>query len=505
MHATTDLASADASPRDTKGTIPLLLLAAFVVILNETILAMALPHLMDDLRIDAVTAQWLSTAFMLTMAVVIPITGYVMQRFNTRPVFLVAMGLFSAGTLLAAVSVGFPMLLMARIVQASGTAIMLPLLMTTILNLIPMAQRGKMMGNITIVMSLAPAMGPTVSGVILQWLSWRWIFILVLPIAIGVLVIGYLRLKNVTDPQVMRIDVGSVVLSAFGFGGLVYALSKIGEGSPSGTATLVVSLVVGLAALTAFVVRQLKLQRSGFPLLDLRTFGSRTFSLSIGVLMVSFAALIGSAILLPIYLQNVRGLTTITAGMLLLPGGLIMGLMGPFVGRLFDRYGPRVLTIPGSLLVVAALFGFSRIGAETSLPMLLGLHIAMMVGLSLTFTPVFTSGLNALPRRLYPHGSALVGTLQQVAGAAGTALLVTVMAMAAGRAATEGATETLALQTGVQTALGVAALMAIGGVVLVAFIGRPPASDSSEPDESGASGDGFAQPEPEPEVAGQLR
>ena len=462
-----------ASPRDTRGTIPLLLVAAFVVILNETILAMALPHLMTDLQIDAVTAQWLSTAFMLTMAVVIPITGFILQRFDTRPVFLAAMGLFSAGTLLAAFSVGFPMLLGARIIQACGTAIMMPLLMTTILNLVPMAQRGRMMGNITIVISLAPAMGPTVSGLILQWLGWRWIFLLVLPIAVGTMVLGYFRLKNVSDPQVMRIDVPSVVLSAFGFGGLVYSLSKIGERSDGGTLLLAVSLTVGVVSLLAFVLRQVTLQRSGFPLLDLRTFTRPTFTLSLGAMMVSFAALIGSAILLPIYLQNVRGLPTVTAGLILLPGGLLMGLMGPVVGRLYDRFGPRVLTIPGSLLVVGALFGFSRITQSTPIPGLLALHITMMVGLALTFTPLFTSGLNVLPKRLYSHGSALVGTLQQVAGAAGTALLVTVMALGQARALSEGAGPVLAQQSGIQGAMGIAAYIAIAGVVLVCFIGKP--------------------------------
>lgn len=510
MHAPTDGSNPTGSgpARDTRGTIPLLLVAAFVVILNETILAMALPHLMTDLRIDAVTAQWLSTAFMLTMAVVIPITGFVLQRFNTRPVFLAAMGLFSAGTLLAAVSVGFPMLLGARIVQASGTAIMMPLLMTTILNLVPMAQRGKMMGNIAIVIALAPAMGPTVSGLILQWLSWRWIFLLVLPIAVATMAFGYARLKNVSDPQVMRIDVPSVVLSAFGFGGLVYALSKIGERSDRGTILLAVSLTVGVVGLLAFVLRQLRLQRSGFPLLDLRTFTRRVFTLSLGAMMVSFAALIGSAILLPIYLQNVRGLPTVTAGLILLPGGLMMGLMGPLVGRLYDRFGPRVLTIPGSLLVVGALFGFSRIGAATPIPTLLALHVTMMVGLALTFTPLFTSGLNVLPPRLYSHGSALVGTLQQVAGGAGTALLVTVMALGQARALNQGAGPVLALQTGVQTAMGVGALIAIIGVVLVCFIGKPtdPPNPAPAP-EAGPSVEIPRRPldQHEPETVAQLR
>lgn len=474
--------AAEAAPRDTRGTIPLLLLAAFVVILNETIMAMALSRLMEDLHVTAMTAQWLSTAFMLTMAVVIPITGFLLQRFNTRPVFLTAMGLFSLGTLLAAVAPGFGVLLVARVVQASGTAVMMPLLMTTILTLVPMEQRGKMMGNISIAMSVAPAIGPTVSGIILQWLSWRWIFGLVLPIALAVLVIGFFRLKNVSDPRRMPIDVTSVVLSAFGFGGLVYALSKISSASAGGFATFGISLAVGVVGIVLFVWRQLVLQRRNAPLLDLRTFRIRTFRFSLGAMMLGFAGLIGAMILLPIFLQQVHNLPTLTAGLMMLPGGLVMGMMGPLVGRIYDRVGPRPLTIPGAGLVVFALFGFSQITATTPIPLLVALHMTMMVGLGLMFTPLFTSGLNSLPPHLYSHGSALVGTLQQVAGAAGTALLVTVMAIGAARAMTHGASDVGALTAGIHAAMFVGALMSLVTLVLVTFIGKAKTEELQTPE-----------------------
>ena len=167
--------------------INLMLAATFVVILNETVIGVAIPRLMEDLNITASTAQWLSTAFMLTMAVVIPTTGFIMQRLSTRAVFILAMSLFSAGTAIAAIAPGFEILLTARIVQASGTAIMMPLLMTTVMTLVPPQARGRTMGNISLVISVAPAVGPTVSGLILSVFDWRFIFILVLPIAIGAL------------------------------------------------------------------------------------------------------------------------------------------------------------------------------------------------------------------------------------------------------------------------------------------------------------------------------
>jgi len=489
MH--TDVVERPVSPgvRDTRGTIPLMLAAAFVMILNETILGMALPQMMVSLRIDEVTAQWLSTAFMLTMAVVIPITGFVIERFNTRSIFLASLTLFSVGTLAAALSNSFPILLLARVVQASGTAIMMPLLMTTVLTIVPIRQRGRMMGNISIVMSVAPALGPTLAGVILKVLNWHAIFGLVLPLALVMWVLGFVRLRNVTDPVRLSVDVLSVVLSAFGFGGLVYALSLISTlDNPSAVVTFAASLAVGAIGLVTFVLRQLVLQRRGNPLLDLRTFTIPTFTLSLSAMAISFGSMIGAFILLPLYMQNVMHIPSATAGLLLLPGGLVMGLMGQVVGRLYDRIGPRPLTIPGAAILVVALLAMSRLTPTMPAWSVLAMHVTLSIGLGLMFTPLFSAGLGALPRRLYSHGSALVGTLQQVGGAAGTALLVTLFALGTAQAATGGATESDAMASGFRLALVVAAIIAAAAVVMVAFIGRP--ADADEPGEH--------EPDPEP-------
>ena len=215
-------------PARDRSVIITLLVATFVVILNETIMGVALPRLMADLNVTPRTGQWLSTAFMLTMAVVIPTTGFLLQRLTTRTVFRLAMGLFCAGTLLAAVSPGFWLLLLARIVQASGTAVMIPLLMTTVLTLVPIERRGVVMGNISIAISVAPAIGPTVSGIILHFLPWRFMFVVVLPIAIAALVNGSRRLVDVGEAGHQRLDLISVLLSVPAFGGIVYGLSQLG-------------------------------------------------------------------------------------------------------------------------------------------------------------------------------------------------------------------------------------------------------------------------------------
>lgn len=452
-------------------TIFTLLIAAFVVILNETIMNVALPTLMTELGVDANTVQWLSTAFLLTMAIVIPMTGFILQRLNTRTVFLTAMGLFSLGTLVAGSAPGFPVLLIGRIVQATGTAIMLPLLITTILALVPAARRGGVMGTVSIVISVAPAIGPTVSGLILQALSWRFMFLVVLPIALIVMAYGAWRLPNIGETRRSSIDVLSVILSALGFGGFVYGISRAGEGAGAWSSPPVIAaLAVGGVSLVLFVWRQLALQRRDAPLLDLRVFRYPMFTLSVALMMIVMMALLGAMILLPIYLQNIRGFDPLQTGLILLPGGVLMGLAAPLVGRLFDRHGPLVLTSTGATLLILTLWRFSILTAETSVPMLLALHLLLSLGMALLFTPVMTTGLNPLPSRLYSHGSAIMSTLQQVAGAVGMALLITIMTSRAATVLQQAAPLELAQLAGMQAAFAVAAGVAVVALVLALFL-----------------------------------
>jgi len=454
----------------------LLLASAFVVILNETIMGVAIPHLVVDLDISISAAQWLTTAFMLTMAVVIPITGFLLQRFATRPIFIAAMGLFSAGTLIAALAPGFEVLLVARVVQASGTAIMMPLLMTTIMTLVLPSDRGRIMGRVSTVISVAPAIGPTISGLILSLLTWRFMFWLVLPIALVMLVIGIRRVENVSEPRVIPIDVFSVVLSAFGFGGIVYGLSLVGgvvSGTSSSAAPMWIALAVGVLGVATFIWRQLALQRHDRALLDLRTFQSKNFAISVGLMTIMMAALFGTIILLPIYLQNVLHLAPIFTGLLLLPGGLTMGLFGPTVGRLYDRFGPKPLLVPGAIGVSAVLWSLTLVTDQTSPWLLLVAHIVLSVALAFMFTPLFTSALGSVEPRLYSHGSAIVGTVQQVAGAAGTALFVTILAAQTATVAATGASVEVATASGIRAAFLVGAILSLAAIVGAFFVRKP--------------------------------
>lgn len=454
-----------------KLVINVLLVSTFVVMLNETAMSVAIPPLMDAFQTTASDAQWLTTAFLLTMAVVIPITGFLLQRLNTRPIFLLAMALFTAGTLAAALAPTLGFLIFARVVQASGTAIMMPLLMTTVMTLVRPEERGRMMGNISIVMSVAPAIGPAAAGLVIQYLDWRWIFILVLPIALGALALGWRMMVNVTTPRYAPLDLVSVVLSALAFGGIVYGLSALGH-EAVGSVPAWIPLLVGIVSMVVFIFRQLQLQKSDRALLDLRTLKSRNFAISMSMIAVLMLSMFGVIILLPIYLVKILGFDTLATGLLMMPGALLMGLLGPFVGRLYDKVGPSPLIIPAMFVVSAVMWALTLLGTDTWWPAILIGHLVMSLGFAFLFGPLFTTSLGSVEPKLYSHGSALLGSVQQVAGAAGVALFVALMSVQSAALAGAGATEPEALAAGIRSAFLVGAIIALFALAASFFVRR---------------------------------
>jgi DHA2 family lincomycin resistance protein-like MFS transporter len=469
-------ADADLAARN-RLVIGLLLGSTFVVILNETLMGVAIPTLIESLGITASLAQWLTTAFMLTLAVVIPITGYLLQRFQTRPMFLLAMSLFTVGTLIGALAPGFEVLLFARIVQATGTAIIFPLLFTTVFALVAPERRGRVVGTISTVIAVAPALGPSVSGLILSIADWRWLFITMIPIAITALVIGAVRMVNVGEQRPGRLDVLSVFLSIPGFGGLVYGLAEFGEAgrqpaeqAASTTTIATIALTIGLVSLALFVWRQLVLQRTDGALLDLRTFAQRQFAVSIAIVTIASMALFGAIILIPLFVQDVIGASALLSGLIILPGALLQGLLAPWIGRRYDAVGPMSLVIPGSILLASSLWGMSLFTAATPLWLIAIVNIGVSLGLALLFTPLLTNGLSALSPQLNSHGSAIVGTVQQVAGAAGIALFISVAAAFGGG----GADVASVTEEGVRAAFTVGAIIATFTIPLVFLVRRTP-------------------------------
>nr|WP_221419711.1 MDR family MFS transporter [Micrococcus flavus] len=453
--------------------LSLLVAAAFVVILNETIMSVALPTLMQEFAVTAATAQWLTTGFMLTMAVVIPFTGWLLTRLPLRAVFVLAMSTFLAGTVMAGLAPVFGVLIAGRVVQAVGTALMMPLLMTTVMNVVPVTRRGATMGVISVVISVAPATGPTVGGVILEHLTWRWMFGTVAPIALAALVAGSVWVRDVTERRRVPLDVVSGLLSAAGFASLVFGLSSIGEAA-AGHAPLppVLPIAAGVVVLSVFAARQLRLGDAA--LLDLRVLARPGYAVPLGVLLVGMMALFGTLILLPLYLQSVLGWDAQATGLALLPGGLVMASVAYVTGRAYDRVGPRPLVRPGAVLAAAGLWGYALLlGPATTAGLVTALHVTLSAGLGLLFGPLMTTALGALDRPQYPHGSALLSTLQQVAAATGTAVFITVLTVGTAAGLAAGAGQMEATMRGVHTAFLTGAVVHLVSLVGAFRVRRP--------------------------------
>jgi len=453
-----------------------LIIGAFFSILNETLLNIAFPELMIELKVSASTLQWLATGYMLVVGVLAPASALLVQWFTTRQMFLGAMMLFTIGTLVCSIAPEFSVLLVGRLLQAAGSGLMLPVMMNTILVLYPSEKRGAAMGSIGLVIMFAPAIGPTLSGLILDSLQWRWLFYLVLPFAIFSIVFAFIYLKNVSQPTKPKVDVISIILSTIGFGGIVYGFSSSGEGNGGWTNPQVyITVLVGAVALLLFVLRQFNVKE---PLMDLRSFRFPMFTLTALLLIIIMMTLFSSMALLPFLFQGALGMTVFASGLLMLPGSLLNGLMSPLTGKLFDKFGPRALVIPGSVFLVIIMWFFTRVTVDTSQLTLLIMHICMMVAISMIMMPTHTNGLNQLPKRYYPHGTAILNTMQQVAGAIGVAFFIGIMAsgqksfLSKSPDPTSPAQMSEAMVAGVHNAFMIGFCFAIVALVLALFIKR---------------------------------
>lgn len=405
-------------------TIVILLLAgSFIAILNQTLMITAIPPIMEEMGITANTAQWLTTVFMLVNGIMIPISAFLLERFSTRQLFITAMSVFAAGTFVAAIAPNFPMLLVGRVIQSTGAGVMMPLMQTVFLMIFPVNKRGAAMGLIGLVISFAPAIGPALSGYVTEHYSWRVLFYIILPIAIIDIAIAFFALKNVTEVQKPKLDIPSIIFSSFGFGGLLYGFTSAGNHGWSALITIL-SLTIGVTSLVIFIYRQLRLKH---PMLEFRVFTYSIFPFAVAIGMIAFMGLIGVETLIPLYMQNMRDFTAFEAGLTLLPGAVITGLMSPISGRIFDKFGAKKLVMVGLIILTLSSFAFIRLDTSTTITYLTIMYSIRMLGLSMVLMPIATAGLNQLPKRLIPHGTAMDNTMRQIAASVGTAILVTVM------------------------------------------------------------------------------
>ncbi|QWH02898.1 DHA2 family efflux MFS transporter permease subunit [Bacillus mycoides] len=406
-----------------KAVVAVLILGMFVSILNQTIINVALPPLMNEFNVSTSTAQWLITGFMLVNGILVPISAFLVSRFTYRKLFIAAMLFFTVGSIICATSGNFTMMMTGRVIQAVGAGILMPVGMNIFMTLFPPNKRGAAMGLLGVAMILAPAIGPTVTGWVIENYSWNLMFYGMFVIG---LIITFLSFKFFTLAQPVsktKLDVFGVISSSIGLGSLLYGFSEAGNNGWT-SAEVVITLIIGVIGLAVFIWRELTTDNK---MLDLQVFKYPTFTFTLVINAIVTMALFGGMLLLPVYLQNIRGFTPMESGLLLLPGSLIMGIMGPVAGKLFDKYGIRPLAIVGLAITTFATYKFTTLSMDTPYSVIMTDYIIRSIGMSFIMMPIMTAGMNALPMKLISHGTATQNTSRQVAGSIGTAILITLM------------------------------------------------------------------------------
>lgn len=403
-----------------------LMIGSFIGLFGETALNMALTNIMEDFSIGAGTAQWLTTGYLLVLAILVPLSAYLMRWFTTRQLITAAIILMLIGSLFCALSPNFTLLLVGRLIQALGTGIFLPLMFSVVLMVFPMNKRGAVMGIVGLVLTAGPALGPSFAGLIISISSWHYIFWLMIVLNLLLLIFGAPKMDNISDLSRPKIDILSLVFSTVGFGGIVYALATLAEASIS-DAKVWLPLVVGVIALILFITRQFKMES---PMINLRVFKYPMFALGTVLMFFNLFMILSVAILIPLYLKSVLGFAALAAGLLMLPGNALNIVMSPIVGSSFDRVGAKIYTRIGYVLITisAALFVIV-ISATTPVWQIVVLLMVFFLGISMTIMPAQTNAMNQLPPKMYADGSAAMNTLTQVAGALGTAIAITMFTL----------------------------------------------------------------------------
>ncbi|OAB40324.1 DHA2 family efflux MFS transporter permease subunit [Paenibacillus antarcticus] len=404
--------------------LTVLLIGAIAAILNQTVLNVALPTLSKEFGVETSTSQWLITLYMLVSGVFIPVTAFLMARFTTRQLFFTSMITFSIGTIICGATPNFTMLLLGRVVQAIGAGIVMPLLINVVFRLFPIEKRGAAMGIVGVAIMFAPAVGPTLSGLLITQLSWRYVFFAVLPFSLVALIVSFFILKNVSEPIQAKLDILSVITSTIGFGGILYGFGVAGK-LGWGSIPVLGSIVVGLISLVLFVIRQLKIEE---PLIDLRIFKSLEYTLSIVISFFVNGVIYSAMILLPTYLQSSRGMSALESGLFLLPGSIVMAIMSPIAGRLFDKHGMKWIGITGVTILVITTAMYTNLSYTTGVVLMIVIYMVRSFGVTFLTMPLMTAGLNSLRPVLQGHGTAMQNTLQSISGAIGTAVMTTIMA-----------------------------------------------------------------------------
>ena len=400
-----------------------LLVGTFCTVLNGTILTTAFPTLMKEFNVTTSDVQWLTTGFLMVNGIMIPVTAWLSNNFSTKILYIIAMSTFLVGTIMAFVAPTFWVILAGRLIQAVGVGITMPLMQVVMLSIFPANQRGAAMGLGGLVIGLAPAIGPTLSGFIIDNFSWRALFGMIIPIVILVLILAFFFMRPVIQTHRTKLDILSLIESTVGFGAILYGFSSVGD-EGWGSMIVIGSIAIGIIFILLFGYRQLHMDK---PFLELRVFKEKKFAIAAALSSVTNMAMVGVEMVLPLYLQIVKGMSAFHSGLTLLPGALMIGVMSPITGNAFDKYGPKDLARMGMFLLTAGTIPFLFLTKSTPVLDIVVLYMIRMFGISMVLMPVTTDGMNALPFNLMSHGTAVNNTVRQVFSSMGTAILISVL------------------------------------------------------------------------------
>lgn len=445
--------------------IGVLVFSALVATFNETILNVALRIISEDMHTSMANVQWLITGYMLVTSVMVPVTAFLYQSIPTKKLFLGAMLIILVGTAGCLFAPVFPVLLACRMIQAVGTGMMIPIMMNTVLLVVPKSQIGTAMALCVCGITLGPAFGPTVSGILVQFFYWKSVFVLLLILLLIAIIAGAIVIENVAPLSKPHLDIFSVVLSTAGLAAFLYGVSVVMSNVLIG----LICIIVGVIVLAIFVMRQNKLKE---PLLNFKPFTNMQFTL--GVAMVFIAMLINFSLnaVMPSFLQGAFGVASMASAVMLLPGVLLNALSTNISGKILDKHGVKVMLPVGFAVFSIALFTLSRCNEMTSLILIVVLHILIYQGLAFSMSPAQTSALATLTPEMNSHGVAIVNTFMQIAASVGSSLFGGIQSVRQASAMANGAAETSAIAYGFSGTIMAAFVMGVIGIVLAILYAR---------------------------------
>lgn len=448
--------------------IGIIIIGAFISSLNQTVMTASLPRIMTEFGITAGVGQWLTTGYLLFMGVMIPCTGFLMEHFSSKKLYLVSVSLFFIGCAAAAFSPNIFLLLLARVIQALGAGILLPLPQVVAFRLYKPEERGTIMGIVGLTTGFAPAFGPTFAGWIADFFGWRAIFYIMCVLAAVGIILAAVKLPEEKTHAEGKLDILSVILSTIGFCGLLTGVSNQGNYGFSSPLTIV-PLLAGIVCIALFAFRQLKIPS---PLLELRIFKTWNFTFGTILLIFAYGSMLSVSTLLPIYIQNLRGCSATMSGLIMLPGALFLAFLNPLCGRILDKKGPYLLSLAGLTLLGGATFALSFIGTETPLAAVIIIYAFRMLGVVALLQPLQTWAVNSVEAKFVAHGTALMNTVRQIGGSIISALLITVMSSAA---------KTNGDMKGIEASFLATSIIVFVSLIVSAFLMRPKKLPLEEP------------------------